>query len=113
MVAKAYGVDVLSAFDWLSEHYGSKGDTLYERIQNTEAYENILAPTDIDTRYIYEDVLTGCVLKYYAGRAIGIESPIINSAILWASTIYASGFKQNGRNDKIIDFAALLADAEV
>lgn len=110
LVAKAYGVDVPSAFDWLSEHYGSKGDTLYERIQNTEAYANIFAPTDIDTRYIYEDVLTGCVPVYYAGKAIGIESPIINSAILWASTIYASDFKQNGRNDKIIDFTALLED---
>lgn len=113
LIAKAYGVDVPSAFDWLNEHYGSEGDTLYERIQNTEAYANIFAPTDIDTRYIYEDVLTGCVPIYYAGKAIGIESPIINSVILWASTIYASDFKQNGRNDKDIDFMALLADAEI
>lgn len=110
-VAKAYGVDVLSAFDWLGAHYGSEGDMLYERIQNTAAYANIFAPTDIDTRYIYEDVLTGCVPTYYAGRAIGIEVPIINSVILWASTIYATDFKQNGRNDKVIDLGKLLADA--
>jgi len=110
-VAKAYGVNVLPAFDWLGEHYGSSGDTLYERIQNTAAYANIFAPLDIDTRYIYEDVLTGCVPVYYAGKAIGTETPIIHSAILWASTIYETDLKQNGRNDQVIDFGALLADA--
>lgn len=112
MVAKAYGADVLSAFDWLNEHYGSKGDTLYERIQSTAAYENIFAPTDIDNRYIYEDVLTGCVPTYYAGKEIGLETPVINSVILWASTIYATDFKQHGRNDNVIDFAALLQDSQ-
>lgn len=109
-VAAAYGANVLSAFDWLSVHYGSEGDTLYERIQNTAAYANIFAPTDIDTRYIYEDVLTGCVPTYFAGRAIGMETPIINSAILWASTIYETDFKQHGRNNEAIDFGILLAD---
>jgi len=109
LVAKAYGVDVLSAFDWLGEHYDSEGETLYERIQNTEAYANIYAPTDIDTRYVYEDMLTGCVPVYYAGQAIGVDAPVINSAILFASTIYSIDFKQNGRNEKSVDFKALLA----
>ena len=103
-VAKAYGVEVLSAYEWLYEHYGSEGETLYERIQNTEAYKNILAPIDIDTRYIFEDMLTGCVPVYYAGEALGIETPIIKSAILWASTVYATDFIQNGRNKEVIDF---------
>jgi opine dehydrogenase len=110
-VAKAYGVDVLSAFDWMLEHYGAEGETLYERIQNNEAYENIYAPTDIDTRYIFEDVMTGCVPMYYAGQAIGVETPVINSAILWASTIYETDFKHNGRNNNVIDFEALRTDA--
>lgn len=110
-IAKAYGANVPSAFDWLGEHYGSQGDTLHERIQNTDAYANIFAPTDIDTRYIYEDMLTGCVPIYYAGLAIGVNAPIINSAILWASTIYATDFKHNGRNDEVIDFQALAGEA--
>lgn len=60
-VAKSYGINTPSAFDWLLTHYGAQGNTLYERIQNNKAYSTILAPTDIDTRYIYEDILTGCV----------------------------------------------------
>jgi len=103
-VAEAYGVKVLSAFDWLKKHYGSTGNNLYERIQNTEAYAKIYAPLDIDTRYIYEDILTGCVPVYYAAKAAGVETPIIKSAILWASTVYHYDFLTNVRNDKKINF---------
>lgn len=110
-VAEAYGVEVLSAFDWMLEHYNADGETLYERIQNNPAYANIFAPTDIDTRYVFEDVMTGCVPMFYAGKAIGVDTPVINSAILWASTIYETDFKQNGRNDRVVDFDALLAQA--
>lgn len=110
-VANAYGVDVPTAYEWLGIHYGAEGDTLYERIQNTDAYANIYAPTDIDTRYIYEDMLTGCVPMFYAGQAIGIETPIIKSAILWASTVYATDFIHNGRNDTRLDFEQLRKDA--
>jgi opine dehydrogenase len=113
MVANAYGIEAPSAFDWLKEHYFSEGDTLYERIQNTPAYASITAPVDIDTRYVFEDILTGCVPMFFAGQAIGLDTPIINSAILWGSTIYSTDFKQNGRNDKTIDFEALKADAGI
>jgi opine dehydrogenase len=106
-VAGAYGVEPLSAFDWLKEHYGSEGETLYDRIQSTPAYANILAPIDIDTRYIYEDMLTGCVPFYCAGAAAGVDTPIIKSAILWASTVYATDFMQNGRNENDVDFSAV------
>ncbi|MCL2164553.1 MAG: NAD/NADP octopine/nopaline dehydrogenase family protein [Oscillospiraceae bacterium] len=111
-LASAYGIRVTSAFEWVLDHYGSEGDTLYERIQNNPAYANITAPIDIDTRYVYEDIATGCVPMYFAGQAIGMDTPVINSAILWASTIYATDFKQNGRNNEVIDFEELKADAK-
>ena len=110
-VANMYGVKVLSAFDWINEHYGSVGDTLYERIQNTSAYSKITAPVDIDTRYIYEDILTGCVPMYYAARTVGLELPVTNSIILWASTIYSSDFKQHGRGPNVINFDELVSDS--
>ena len=110
-VASAYGIQVSSAFDWLKEHYDSTGNTLYERIQNTSAYENIYAPTDIDTRYIYEDILTGCVPLSYAGKAVGSDTYIIDSVIQWASTIYHFNFYKLGRNEDLIDFSALLKDS--
>lgn len=110
-VARAFGVSVESAFDWLNTHYGAQGDTLYERIQNTEAYAHIDAPVDIDTRYIFEDIMTGCVPVYCAGEAIGVPTPIIKSSILWASTIYETDFIQNGRNQEAINFTEVINDA--
>ncbi|MDD4495229.1 MAG: NAD/NADP octopine/nopaline dehydrogenase family protein [Eubacteriales bacterium] len=110
-VASACGIQVPSAYEWLNNHYGSTGSTLYERIQNTTAYKNIYAPTDIDTRYIYEDILTGCVPVSFAGRAAGCDTYIIDSVIQWASTIYHYNFYKYGRNEDLIDFTALLRDA--
>ena len=111
-VAKAFNTSVISAYDWLEIHYGSQGDTLYERIQNTEAYAKIYAPTDIDTRYIFEDMLTGCVPVNYAGQVAKVPTPVINSAILWASTLYETDFNMNGRNQNVLDFEALFAASQ-
>jgi hypothetical protein len=52
-------------------------------------------------------MLTGCVPMYFAGKSIGVETPILNSAILWASTIYETDFMQNGRGENMVDFKEL------
>ena len=107
-VARAFGADVLPAFDWLKEHYGAEGGSLYERIQNTEAYMKIIAPVDLYSRYIFEDIPTGLVPISFAGKAIGCATPVIDSAIAWAGSIYGMDFRKDGRNDEMIDFGALI-----
>ena len=107
-VANAYGVSVPTASIWLAECYGSRGNTLYERIQNTEAYRTVLAPTDIDTRYIFEDILTGCVPTSCAGKAAGIDTEVLDTLIKWASILYGRDFRAEGRNENLIDFESFL-----
>ena len=107
-VANAYGVSVSTARQWLAEAYGSRGDSLYEQIQNTDAYKTVLAPTDIDTRYIFEDILTGCVPTSCAGKAAGINTEVLDTAIKWASILYGRDFRAEGRNENLIDFNAFL-----
>jgi len=106
-VANAYGVAVPTARQWLAEAYGSRGDSLYEQIQNTEAYKTILAPTDIDTRYVFEDILTGCVPTSCAGRAVGVKTEVLDTLIRWSSIIYGRDFHAEGRNETLIDFSKL------
>jgi len=108
MVADAYGVTVPSARRWLEECYGSRGDSLYEQIQNTDAYKTVLAPTDIDTRYIFEDVLTGCVPTSCAGKAAGVSTDVLDTLIRWASILYGRDFRAEGRNENLIDFESYL-----
>jgi opine dehydrogenase len=107
-VAIAYGVSVPTARQWLAECYGSRGNTLYEQIQNTAAYKTVLAPTDIDTRYIFEDILTGCVPISCAGKAAGVSTEVLDTLIKWASILYGRDFHAEGRNDAMIDFASFL-----
>ena len=104
MVANAYGVAVPTARQWLAECYGSRGDSLFEQIQNTAAYKTVLAPTDIDTRYIFEDILTGCVPTSCAGKAAGVGTDVLDTLIKWASILYGRDFYAEGRNETLIDF---------
>lgn len=106
-VAKAYGVTVPSAFEWMKLSYDTHGDTLYERIQNNPGYADIYAPTNIYSRYVLEDVPTGCVPVYYAGQAAGIETPSIKALIDWACLVYGEDFYKTGRNSHKIDFDAI------
>lgn len=50
MVAKALGVNTISAKRWLKESYNAEGENLYEVIQNTKAYVGLLAPETLDCR---------------------------------------------------------------
>ena len=107
-VAKAYGATVLTARQWLEECFGSQGDSLFEQIQNTEAYKTVLAPTDINTRYIFEDILTGCVPTSCAGKAAGVKTEVLDTLINWASILYERDFHAEGRNEAMIDFSQFL-----
>ena len=107
-VANAYGVAVPTARQWLAECYGSRGNSLFEQIQNTSAYETVLAPTDIDTRYIFEDILTGCVPTSCAGKAVDVSTEVLDTLIKWASVLYSRDFYAEGRNDALIDFSRFI-----
>jgi len=110
-VARGLGIDVPNASDWLQGRYGSEGGNLYERIQNTHAYQNVFAPTEIDTRYIHEDIQTGCVPVSCLGRRLNIPTDITDASIKWASVVYNCDFYATGRNERAIDFDAVLAEA--
>jgi len=107
-VANAYGVAIPTARRWLEDCYGSRGSSLYEQIQNTEAYKTVVAPIDLDTRYINEDILTGCVPTSCAGKAAGIQTETLDTLIKWASALYGRDFRAEGRNENLIDFESYL-----
>ena len=107
-VANAYGAAVPTACQWLAENYGSRGSSLYEQIQDTDAYKTVLAPTDLDTRYVFEDILTGCVPVSCAGKAAGVKTVVLDTLINWASILYGRDFHAEGRNETTMDFKELV-----
>lgn len=103
-IANAAGVDILSVNEWLKKVYGSNGNSLYEILQNTEAYKEVYAPTTIYTRYITEELLTGIVPYIALSRYLGINADILNSVLTLATNMLNYDFYENGRNHKKIDF---------
>ena len=94
--------------DWLREKYGTQEDSLYQALQNTAAYADVYAPSDPHTRYIYEDIPTGCVPMAALGRILKVPMPVTESVIAWASTVCNVDFYALGRNEKRLDFSSLL-----
>lgn len=97
-VASAYGIEPISAFDWVSYAYdGVEGDTLCERMHNNPAYYDILAPKSIDCRQITEDIPTGIIPMAELGKAAGVQTPLFNSLITMCSVLMNKDFRKEGR----------------
>jgi len=102
-IGKAYGFELMSAADWIVTAYdGMQGDTLYSRIRNNPAYNNITAPTSIETRLIIEDILTGLVPLIYLAETAGIKVPLMRSLVEISSALINRDFWCDGRTlDKL------------
>ena len=96
-VARAYGVSVLSAEEWMRESYDTTGNSLYELLQNNHAYHDIKAPHTIQARYVTEDVPMSLVPISELGRIAAVPTPIIDSVICLTSAIYGREFRAEGR----------------
>ena len=97
-VAHAFGVEVLSAEEWLRQSYDTYGDDLYQLLQHNQAYGDIQAPHTIQARYVTEDVPMSLVPISELGHIAGVSTPDIDSVITLTSTIYQRDFRGEGRN---------------
>jgi opine dehydrogenase len=96
-VANAYGVTAISLKNWLNVVYGSEGVNLHETIQKTREYQDVLAPSTLDVRYIFEDVPTGLVPISSLGIEAGILTPHIDVIINLANCMLKTDYYQTGR----------------
>jgi len=109
--AKAYGVEVDSARDWLAKAYeGICGDNLYERLQSCAAYRGIKGPKSLKVRYILEDVPTGLVPIASFAQTAGIPTPASRSIVDIACVMYGRDFWAEGRNMENLGLAGMRAE---
>lgn len=99
-VAKAFGYDIESLSSWIQRIYHVGGQNLYERLQNTEPYSTIEAPTSLEYRYITEDVPNGLVPLESAGIYLGLDMKCTTLVINLASALLEIDFRKEGRNVK-------------
>jgi len=96
-VANTYGITAISLKNWLNLVYKSEGATLYETIQNTIEYNDVLAPSTLNVRYIFEDVPTGLVPISSLGTAVGTPTPSIDTIINLANYMMKTDYRNTGR----------------
>jgi opine dehydrogenase len=106
-VARALGIEPLSAFEWLDAAYGATGATLYEAIQNNEGYKGLQAPATLQHRYIFEDVPASLVPIASIGEMLGVETKTIKSIISLASAVHGVDYWQTGRTVERLGIAGM------
>lgn len=82
-VADAMDVKVRDLRGWLKYTYGpeSEGATPLEAIQNTNAYKDLMGPTSLNVRYLWEDVPCSLIPIISLGKKLGVECPMSESYI--------------------------------
>ncbi|MCD8094494.1 MAG: NAD/NADP octopine/nopaline dehydrogenase family protein [Bacteroides sp.] len=97
-IGKAYGVDLMSVYDWMTYAYpGTWGNGLCERMRNNPAYHDILGPGSIFTRQLTEDIPTGIIPMSELGHKVGVSTPLMDSIIVLSSALLDINFKKQGR----------------
>ena len=99
-VMKLFGVEPLTAKEWLNYAYDVVGSNLYEAIHNNDGYQGIYAPPSLYNRYILEDVPMSLVPISSAGKQFGEYTPTIDSVIHIASIMVSRDFWKEGRTMK-------------
>ena len=96
-VAKALGIDALSARDWLEMAYDASGTNLFEAMQNNVGYYGIQAPPTLQTRYLTEDVPMSLVPIASIGMKFGVNVPTFSVFIHLASLLHKVDYWAIGR----------------
>ncbi|MGD8454790.1 MAG: NAD/NADP octopine/nopaline dehydrogenase family protein [Anaerolineales bacterium] len=96
-VARALGIEAITACEWLRMAYDAVGDSLHEAIHNQEGYRGIKAPPTINQRYINEDVPMSLVPMASLGRKLGIRVRGMESVIRLACIARQKDYWEIGR----------------
>lgn len=96
-ISEALGFKIETTKEWLIRTYHVEGDSLYECIQNNEAYRAIDAPESLKHRYIFEDVPCGLVPIESVGLNLGLDMSYTTLTIDLACKLLETDFREIGR----------------
>ncbi len=102
--------NIYSAIDWLSMAYNVVEDNLFDAIHSNPGYVGIMAPRTTNVRYITEDVPMSLVPISEVGKKAGVETPVIDSLINIADSIFGRDFRAIGRNLDSLGMTGLKMD---
>ncbi len=97
-LGKCFNIRLKPLTVWLGDVYSSKGNNLFDLLQNTKAYHSILGPDTLQHRYLIEDTLTGLVPMLHLARKCGIRLPAIETLVNMINYLVDMDVMAFGRN---------------
>jgi opine dehydrogenase len=106
-VAEALGIRALTAREWLYLAYGAAGKTLHNAMHANPGYRGIMAPTNLNIRYITEDIPASLVPIASVGEMFNVPTPTIKALIHLGSTIHDCNYWEEGRTVEKLGIAGM------
>jgi len=106
-IGKALGIDLPGGVDMMVESgYGPRG-TLWESLNGSAGLTPVKGPDSLTNRYVTEDVPYGLVAWASLGRAVGVETTVMNALVEIGGAIMGKNCWQAGRNLEKLGLAGL------
>jgi len=104
-VASALGLRARTAIEWLKLAYNTGGANLHEAIHNQPGYYGIKAPSNLNHRYLFEDVPMSLVPIASLGIRYGVSVRGMESIIRIANIIHSTDYWRRGRTVESLGLA--------
>jgi opine dehydrogenase len=97
-IGHAFDIDVLSLVDtYPAMGYGPAGGTFYEVIRGVDLLRGIRGPSEVDSRYLTEDVPIGLTIYSQLGRAVGLAPVLMESVLHITKALLGTDFGDEPR----------------
>jgi opine dehydrogenase len=92
-IARRFGIELLSLKDtYPAMGYGPTGDTFWSVIRGVRALNGIKGPSQVDSRYLTEDVPIGLTIYAELGRQVGLAPVLMESVIHLTRALLGTDF---------------------
>jgi opine dehydrogenase len=96
-VAASLGIRAQTAQEWLYRAYNAEGGTLHEAMHANQGYMGIRAPSQLQHRYIFEEIPCSIIPITELGRQYGVETTTMHTMIHLANTVNGRDYWREGR----------------
>ena len=97
-ILKALGHETGSFIGVLTRSFGVTGATFHEAVHKVESYKGANSPPQIKHRYLTEDVPTQVVPAASIGAALGVDTPLLDGVVAFASAMIGEDYRKTGWN---------------
>lgn len=109
-IAAAFGYEPTPLATYLTQSVGAPEGTLYESLHGCQMYADVLSPTQLDHRFLWEDSLSGVVPLISLAQVARVASPAMQALVTLAGALLGRDLQSEGRNVHNLGLSGLSVD---